>query len=274
MDRDLIISTIYKYLPKEQQEWELLGFVNSKFEVFPFGTDSKILGRLFEVIIADSLTKAARELGYTLRESEQQTVYPDFWFVKPNGRYIAIDVKTTYRKFTKKGKISKFNFTLGSFTSFMRNGTKNIYGQYNDYDAHYVIGILYSREANPTIKKTKIDQIGTIIPSYEDPEIFVQEKYKISGTQKGSGNTDNIGTIKANTLRPFIEGAGPFSFLGRDVFEHFWVNHPKYTDKEKWYTTLPEYFDWLDQHNKKSSRLRELYAKWKLHISEKGWDIN
>ena len=66
---DKIIDTIAKYLPKNENEWELVGFINKKKEIYTFGSDSKIIGRLFEVIAFEALQRSANELGYTLHES-------------------------------------------------------------------------------------------------------------------------------------------------------------------------------------------------------------
>lgn len=268
---DNIIDTITKYLPKNQKDWELVGFINKDKEVYTFGSDSKIIGRLFEVIAYDTLKKAADELGFTLHESEQQTVYPDFYFQKQNGQKIAIDIKTTYRKSPN----SKFGFTEGSFTSFMRNGTKNIVGHYSEYDAHYILGVVYTREAFPTEGKIPLEQLDTIAPAYKDIEVFIQEKHRICGDKKGSGNTDNIGTIKANSIEPFIYGAGPFSILGKEVFHDYWVNHPRYTDskevKANLYNNLDSYIEWIEKKNpQKANILKKQYdaynsaynAKW------------
>ena len=38
---DIIISTITKFLPKGEAEWELVGFINKKKEIYAFGSDSK-----------------------------------------------------------------------------------------------------------------------------------------------------------------------------------------------------------------------------------------
>ncbi|MDU0403410.1 Type-2 restriction enzyme EcoRV [Lactococcus lactis] len=60
--------------------------------------------------------------------------------------------------------------------------------------------------------KISLKDVETIIPAYKNIEVFVQEKFRICGDKKGSGNTDNIGTIKANSIEPFVFGAGPFLF--------------------------------------------------------------
>ncbi|HEL1266430.1 TPA: restriction endonuclease [Streptococcus equi subsp. zooepidemicus] len=258
-----MITTITKYLPQDEKEWELVGFINKESEIYTFGNDSKIIGRLFEVIAYDALKKSAIELGCELRESEQQTVYPDFYFEKPNGRKIAIDIKTTYRRSEK----AKFNFTGGSFTSFMRNGTKNIVGHYSDYDAHYILGVVYTREPNPTVGKVNFDNLGSIIPAYKDIEVFVQEKFRICGDKKGSGNTDNIGTISAKTIEPFIYGAGPFSVLGEEVFHDYWVNHPRYTDteekKQTLFNNIDSYIEWVrTSDQQRADKLRKKYDEY------------
>lgn len=275
---DIIIETINKYLPKKEDEWELVGFINKDKEIYAFGNDSKIIGRLFEVIATDSLLKASKELGYELKETVQQTVYPDFYFVKPNGRRIAIDVKTTYRKFNRNGEVKKFGFTGGSFTSFMRNGTKNIDGHYDDYDGHYIIGVLYSREENPTIGKVTLNELDSITPAYKHPEVFIQEKYRICGDKKGSGNTDNIGTIKSNTIEPFVHGAGPFNFMGEEAFHDYWTNHPRYRDSEEvknsLYNDIDGYIKWLRESQNKvplANEYEEKYNEYKKFLDKKDW---
>lgn len=269
-NRDLIIETITKYLPKNQHEWELVGFINKKQEIFAFGNDSKIIGRLFEVIAVDALLKAGEELGYRLYESTEQTVYPDFYFIKPDGRKVAVDIKTTYRK----SLTAKYGFTGGSFTSYMRNGTKNIVGNYSDYDGHYILGVVYTREDNPSIGKQAFENLNDIIPAYKDIEMFVQEKFRICGDKKGSGNTDNIGTIKASTIKPFVYGAGPFAWLGEDVFHDYWTNHPKYKDSEEvkasLFNDLTSYIEWVNNNNpEKGAVLYEEYEAYKQWIIEK-----
>ena len=271
---DKIIKTIIKYLPNTKNEWKALGFINSNEDVYTFGNDSKILGRLFEVLVADTLLQAANELGYKLGVSEKQTIYPDFYFEKVDSkRRIAIDVKTTYRKYNKSG-LADFSFTAGSFTSFLRNGTKNIDGKYSDYDAHYILGIVYTRTDNATIGKINIDNLNSIIPAYKDPEYFVQEKFRICGEKKGSGNTDNIGTIKSKDIKDFKDGLGPFSFLGKDAFELYWKNYPKYKDsdseKANKYNDIDGFISWLSRtNNELSETYRERYKRYKEYKSTK-----
>ncbi len=276
---DIIIDTIKKNLYPYEKDWSLLGFINPDKKIYTFGNDSKIIGRLFEVLATEPLLAAAKELGYKLYESEKQNVYPDFYFEKPNGKKIAIDIKTTYRDYSKS-KSPKISFTAGSFTSFMRNnGTKNINGKYSDYDAHYILGIVYTRESSPSTGTVSIDNLNTIVPAYKDVEFFIQEKYRICGESKGSGNTDNIGTISSNKLEPFLFGAGPFSYLGEDIFNEYWANYPKYKDskevKDSLYTNINSYIEWVrkkDEH--RANKLHKKYEQYLLdykNMESKNW---
>lgn len=271
MHSDDVISTIISNMPDDQESWELSGFINKNNEIYTFGTDSKIIGRLFEIIVFEVLEKSAKQLGYELKEAEKQTIYPDFYFLKPDGRKIAIDIKTTYRKPNNPN----FSFTGGSFTSYMRgDGSKNIEGNYSEYDAHYILGVVYAREENPTKGKILINNLKNIVPCYKDVEFFVQEKFKICGERKGSGNTDNIGTINAD-ITYFREGRGPFSILGKDIFEDYWKNYPKYKDskeiKDSLYTTIDGYIRWVRESQgnlEKAKSLEAKYAEYKKSLLE------
>lgn len=266
---ELIINEIKSTLPTDQNSWDILGFLNYNHDILAFGSDSKIIGRLFEIIIVPTLKQVAENLGCTLYESEQQTVYPDFWLEKPNGRLVAIDIKSTYRKFNMSGSVKNFNFTLGAFSSFLRNGTKNIARPYSQFDSHIVVGFLYTRNENATTGLSTLEDSNSITPAYEDVEVFVQEKYKIAGFRKGSGNTNNIGTISADSIDAFSNGDSYFADLGNDVFEDYWSHYPLYTDtketKANLYTNLEEYFKWLEKDPsqiQKSLELQKIYTNW------------
>ena len=266
---DRIIETIYKYLPDDKKVWNIVGFINKQGDIYQFGSDSKIVGRVFEVLVFEALHKTAEELGFVLCEATKQNVYPDFYFIKRDGKRIAIDIKTTYRRGD-----SKFFYTGGSFTSFLRNNTKNIEGKNSDYVKHYILGILYTREEKYTKEIINFIDIDKAVPAYRDIDVFVQEKFRICGDKKGSGNTDNIGTIKANTLEPFIYGAGPFAMLGEEIYHEYWKNHPKYKDskkvKDSLYDDLDGYISWVAKADKERAKLlRNQYEKYKLWYKEK-----
>lgn len=79
---DIIIKTVSKYLPNGQDNWVLSGFINPQKEIYTFGNDSKIIGRLFEVLVYPFLEKAANDLNYILGESKNQKFLSGLLFFK------------------------------------------------------------------------------------------------------------------------------------------------------------------------------------------------
>lgn len=152
----------------------------------------------------------------------------------------------------------------------MRNGTKNIMFPYAQYAKHYVVGFVYTRnEAADEGQMYNINQIKQLSVPYKDVEVFVQEKYKISGEKPGSGNTENIGSYKTNNMEYLIKGEGPFSILGLSVFEDYWAGYPKYRASTKDYTSLEEYFNWCIEKGQNVDDLRRMYISWKkIHENE------
>src|SRR5205085_6866269 len=125
-----------------------------------------------------------------LEVPDAQTVYPDFTLMtaEDDKAKIAVDVKTTYRRAN-----GMFFYTLGSYTSFLRNNTKNILFPYSTYTRHWIIGFVYSRVPQPEAATIPLADREKVLSPYKDVECFIQEKYKISGFRPGSGNTTNIG---------------------------------------------------------------------------------
>ena len=237
-----LIETFYKKMSK--QTFEPYGMLDAQNKIHTFGTDSKIIGRIFEMYTQPVLQEIANENGYILKTPESQTVYPDFILMKSEESKdkIAIDVKTTYID----KDTSSLKFTLGSFGSYMRNNTKNIEYLYTDYSKHYVIGFIYKRNGNAQ---------ESLIFDYEDRQkiefpfcevkYFIQEKYKIAGDKPGSGNTENIGSISSNHFEDFERGKGPFAELGQDAYELYWKYYPEYRTPVKNYTSLNEFLFWI-----------------------------
>lgn len=117
---DLIISSFYEKIAGV--DFDAYGILDSSSKIHTLGTDSKIIGRIFEMFVQPILEQIADENGYILKTPDSQTVYPDFIMMKSEDskEKIAIDVKTTYIDTSQ----SKIKFTLGSFGSYMRNNTK------------------------------------------------------------------------------------------------------------------------------------------------------
>ena len=250
-------------------DWEVSALAAPNGNLYSLGSDSKLIGRIFELISYNILQEIAEENGYILQPSQSQTVYPDFTLMKNEAdkEKIAVDIKTTYRSFNKYGKTGRYVFTLGSYASYMRDGTKNISYPYSQYSKHYVIGFVYTRNNNASEGEVyKTSEISKIEVPYKDVEVFVQEKYKIAGEKPGSGNTENIGSYKTNNMDYLIKGEGPFSELGLEVFENYWEGYPKFRASHKDYTNLDEYMEFKEKNGEDMASKRRAYEIWKkLH---------
>ena len=265
MDFDFI-SAFNRKVNDKKINWEVSALAAPDGRIFSLGSDSKLIGRIFELISYSVFQEIADENGFILQPSEKQTVYPDFTLMKDkeDKEKIAIDIKTTYRSFKRNGEPDKYSFTLGSYASFMRDGTKNIMFPYKEYAKHYVVGFIYTRNDKASEGQIyKIEEIKQVAVPYKDVEVFVQEKYKISGEKPGSGNTENIGSYKTDKVLELVNGEGPFSVLGLPVFENYWVGYPKYRAGTKDYTSLEEYFQWCEKNGHDMSEQKRIYSYWK-----------
>lgn len=220
------------------------GILDYNNKIHTLGTDSKIIGRIFEMFTQPVLEEIALELNLKIKTPESQTIYPDFILMSSENskEKIAIDIKTTYIN----NNNSPIKFTLGSFGSYMRNNTKNIEYQYTDYKKHYVIGFIYKR--NGHAQESKIfdyNNIDKIACPYKDVKYFIQEKYKIAGDKPGSGNTENIGSFSTINFNELKDGKGPFSSLGHEIFDMYWKFYPKYRSLERNYNNINEFLAWL-----------------------------
>lgn len=255
---DLIIEKFYRKMA--QVKLEAYGILDSSNNIHTLGTDSKIIGRIFEMYTQPILEEIAKELGYKIKTPESQTVYPDFVLFKSEDstEKIAIDIKTTY----VNTEHSTIKFTLGSFGSYMRNNTKNIAYKYTDYKKHYIIGFVYKRNGLAQESRIfKFEERKKIEFPYNNVRYFMEEKYKVAGDKPGSGNTENIGSFPTKNFYDLECGRGPFSELGQDIFDIYWKYYPKYRSPEKEYTSLDEFLDWLPNNIGSVKLLHEFDAK-------------
>lgn len=227
--------------------WNIRGLLSSDNRIYPFGSDTKVLSTVFELFCRPVVREIAGRHDYRVEEAPQ-TIYPDFTLLKSANdmNKIAVDIKTTYRRGTKRNGVEKdFVYTLGSYSSFIRNNTKNILYPFDQYEKHWIIGFLYSRnpEAYDNARSFRLDERNEIIPPYSDVEYFVQEKYKIAGERAGSGNTTNLASFPTNSVQPLDNGEGPFADLGEEAFLNYWRNYGK-TAREREYTNLAEFLEW------------------------------
>lgn len=241
---EFLITEFYQKM--KDTNLDAYGILDSDNKIHTLGTDSKIIGRIFEMFTQPVLAEIAEAHRMILKTPASQTVYPDFILMESEAstEKIAIDIKTTYVDSDQ----STIKFTLGSFGSYMRNNTKNIEYKYTDYVRHYVIGFVYRRnDAAQESRVYEYDKKDDITFPYYDVRYFIQEKYKIAGDKPGSGNTENLGSFSTKNFDDLKEGRGPFSELGADAFDLYWKYYPKYRAASKEYTSLEEFLRWLPQ---------------------------
>jgi hypothetical protein len=210
-------------LAKLSKSYAVCGIIDQTGCVYPLGADTKVLSTIFELVSRPAVYAAAKCLGYEVVEPTVQNHYPDFTFHRglDKGGKIAIDVKTTYR--IKDD--DKFGYTLGGYTSFIRNEGKNIVFPFSQYSEHWVIGFVYNRIAEKKSgaeHRYDVGQIKEIPLPFGNVDVFVQEKWRISSDRAGSGNTTNIGSI-ITSIDGFRDGRGLFS--SEDEFLEYWRNY-------------------------------------------------
>jgi hypothetical protein len=175
----------------------------------------------------------------------------------------AVDLKTTYMKSPEFCN----GFTLGSHGEYFinRESSKNIQYPYNQYCAHFCLGIIYSRAAVVELEKYKysIDELAEIPSVIRQFIFFVAEKWRIASDIGGSDNTANIGSIK--NIADILSGNGVFALAGEEIFDDYWANYGKIQietkdGKRKAMTLFDEYIAYrglsAEINNKKFRRLR------------------
>lgn len=174
---------------------------------YPLGNDSKILSKIYEIIIINNLKKEMIEKGFDFIENEVQNKYPDFIITSKieKDRYYAVDIKSSYIK--NRNRIN--GFTLGTFNGYFRKRTqtKDIVKPYDSFKKHFCVCVLYKRDNN----KVPVSNI------------IVREKWELASHTAGSGNTCNIGSIKS--LDDVLSNKTYFSDVKQ--FDDFWMNYCK-----------------------------------------------
>lgn len=247
MPQQLTIETFrnaFERAAKESgQSWMAVGFLGEDDKVYPFGTDTKVISTVFECLASPLIHDIAERHGYVV-EGSAQTVYPDFTLSpRSSGQRIAIDIKTTYRDFTASGAVRPFRYTLGSYTSFLREPTKNIRYPYGQYSSHWVIGFLYTRTDGVAAKVYGRNNAERAPSPYKDVEFFVQEKHKIAGESPGSGNTANIGSHVTADINVLRNGLGPFAQHSKELCDEYWRHYSTVTSARE-YKNVEEFLRW------------------------------
>jgi Restriction endonuclease EcoRV len=245
---DIFTDKLEKYVSTDNGDWSIKGFIDVYKNIYTITSDTKIVSKILEIHIFPQILQFAEENQFNIILTEHQNYYPDLTFIHKENENIkfAVDLKTTYRK--KSGVSS---FTLGSHGSYFkeRDKKKNIQFPYNQYLAHYCLGVIYTRtdlteDASETeiyqvqdlqekfdtaTKKvgerevTTVKNLKSITSVIKDFDFFVAEKWKIASDKQGSGNTANIGaTLSIDDLR---NENGIFSQLGEEWFDEYWINY-------------------------------------------------
>lgn len=271
MEQFDFIKLFKRKLAEKTPNWYVKGLIDSDNNLITLGTDSKLIGRIFELKSNGLLQEISDENeGYELKKPQSQTEYPDYYYECPGGKRIAVDIKTTYLDSHKK----TIKYTLGSYTSYLQDKTKNINGTYDDYKAHYVIGFVYDRLSNNdgVILPYSKENLDSIEPAYGNVRVWVQEKYKIVGLIEGSGNTANIGSISRIKLDDFIAGNGPFSTMDERICENYW----KHFKKNGPYKTVEKYFEWARENSELTidfAEQEEKYIAWRRENNPTNEDL-
>ncbi len=172
---------------------------------YKLGNDSKIISKIYEVIIIEKLKKLLDDNCFKYIENDIQNKYPDFIIISQiqEEKYYAVDIKSTYLKTS-----SEINgFTLGTYNGYFkdRETLKSIVKPYKNFIKHFCLCVIYTR-------------VDAKIPVNH---IIVREKWEIARNTSGSGNTCNIGSIKS--LRNLLDNTPHFG--SEEEFNTFWLNY-------------------------------------------------
>jgi hypothetical protein len=238
-------------LATNQGDWAVKGFIDIYRNIYTISVDTKVVSKIIELMLFPVISQFAGEHGYKMILSEYQNYYPDISFVASDGTKVALDLKSTYRvdEETVNG------FTLGAFTGYFRHraSVKNITFPYEQCAAHFVLGVIYSRNDDVSDERRiyKMEDLPSIVSVVKDFTFLLQEKWRIASTRPGSGNTKNIGSVR--DIASLVRGNGPFTPHGQEVFDHYWMNYltedmAKAIDSEVPYRNLEEYWEWCNKH--------------------------
>jgi len=73
-----VLEALRKRLQKSQPTFEIVGLLTREDDIYPLGTDTKVLGTVFELLIRPYIYDVAKELGLMVKEPDRQNYYPDF----------------------------------------------------------------------------------------------------------------------------------------------------------------------------------------------------
>lgn len=261
----LFADKLKKHISTDTGDWTIKGFIDIYKNIYTISSDTKIVSKILEIHLFPQILQFADSTGYHIVLAEKQNYYPDLSFVHKDNDQIkfAVDIKTTFRR-----NDSSVGFTLGSHGAYFvhRDKSKNIQFPYNQYSAHFVLGVIYTRvdfndekdakiyradelqeENEKIIKKvgarqvTEVKNLKSIASVIRDFDFFAAEKWKIASDFQGSHNTANIGCVI--DLEDLKNENGAFSRLGENWFDEYWQNYGNVKYKNKTVTNLKDYLE-------------------------------
>ena len=241
-------ATFTSAVATEDGEWIIKGFIDIYKRIYTISVDTKVISKVLELLLFPAFVKFADKFGFELELAPQQNFYPDLTFIsKETGAKFAVDIKSTYR--ISDDKVS--GMTLGAFTGYFRNrdSNKNTLYPYNQYSGHFVLGVVYSqcKEIVDERRQYSLEDLEKIQSVIRNFIFFAQPKYRIASASPGSGNTKNIGSV--SRLDDLLNGTGPFSRLGEEVYDDYWMYYltkdmAAAVNLPRPYTNLKSYFDY------------------------------
>jgi hypothetical protein len=215
-------SSFAKAVATNEGDWIIKGFIDVYQNVYSISVDTKIVSKVLELLLFPMFVEFAKKHRLGIELCQHQNFYPDLTFThKASGNRFAVDIKSTYRE----NETHVNGMTLGAFTGYFRNrdSNKNTLYPYKQYAAHFVVGVIYSKcddaaDERKRFKLTDLPKIPSVIKNFE---FFAQAKYRIATARPGSGNTKNIGSV--DKIEMLISGSGPFSELGEEVYDDYWM---------------------------------------------------
>ncbi|EEN83097.1 type II restriction endonuclease [Porphyromonas endodontalis] len=216
------VETYKDFLETDSQDWIVKGFIDVDKNVYTITNDTKVVSKIIEILLIPKLDSFARRNEMRLELPSKQNFYPDLTFKDSEEHLFAVDFKSSYYDGENVNGL-----TLGSYWGYFRerDSIKNMDYPYNAYSSHLVLGMLYKQSQLQVdeCEVYSVDDLHTIHSVIENFIFFVQPKWKIANDIPGSGNTRNIGGI--TNIQNLLEGKGPFSELGEEVFDDYWKGY-------------------------------------------------
>ncbi|GAA6529125.1 MAG: EcoRV family type II restriction endonuclease [Prevotella sp.] len=226
------------FLETTNNEWIVKGFIDVNKNVYTITNDTKVVSKIIEILLIPKLDKFAKVHELELELPSKQNFYPDLTFKDKDGHLFAVDFKSSYYDSENINGL-----TLGSYWGYFRerDTVKSMDHTYNSYSSHTILGMLYKKNAKYVNERNiyDVDDLGIIHSVIENFIFFVQPKWKIANDIPGSGNTRNIGGI--TNIQKLLNGEGPFSTLGEDVFNDYWQGYFNKVDARTAGIGIPHY---------------------------------